>query len=226
MNTKSMRGHGLSRLLAGFLCLLLLVGILPVSAFAASEGQQASSAYGDTVIGSDGQPYYSPSGYYTMTYHDDGSTSYVYHGGNVAYRHFVLNTDGGGFRWVYCIESGIRFGDSDDGYYSEQTDNSQYFNQLPEASRRGIMLASLYGWQPGASLPMAGINADDWYMAAQCIIWEYQPPRQWKCCGKYFLPHCAGTPCRAGLLLDSGADRFPFHYPFLCRDNRGKRPGA
>ena len=94
-----MRGHGLSRLLAGFLCLLLLVGILPVSAFAASEGQQASSAYGDTVIGSDGQPYYSPSGYYTMTYHDDGSTSYVYHGGNVAYRHFVLNTDGGGFRF-------------------------------------------------------------------------------------------------------------------------------
>lgn len=174
MNTKSMRGHGLSRLLAGFLCLLLLVGIFPVSAFAASEGQQASSAYGDTVIGSDGQPYYSPSGYYTMTYHDDGSTSYVYHGGNVAYRHYVLNTDGGGFRWVYCIESGIRFGDSDDGYYSEQTDNSQYFNQLPEASRRGIMLASLYGWQPGASLPMAGINADDWYMAAQCIIWEYQ----------------------------------------------------
>ena len=169
-----MRGHGLSRLLAGFLCLLLLVGIFPVSAFAASEGQQASSAYGDTVIGSDGQPYYSPSGYYTMTYHDDGSTSYVYHGGNVAYRHYVLNTDGGGFRWVYCIESGIRFGDSDDGYYSEQTDNSQYFNQLPEASRRGIMLASLYGWQPGASLPMAGINADDWYMAAQCIIWEYQ----------------------------------------------------
>lgn len=174
MNTKSMRGHGLSRLLAGFLCLLLLVGILPVSAFAASEGQQASSAYGDTVISSDGQPYYSPSGYYTMTYHDDGSTSYSYHGGNVAYRHYVLNTDGGGFRWVYCIESGIRFGDSDDGYYSEQTDNSQYFNQLPEASRRGIMLASLYGWQPGASLPMAGINADDWYMAAQCIIWEYQ----------------------------------------------------
>ena len=120
MNTKSMRGHGLSRLLAGFLCLLLLVGIFPVSAFAASEGQQASSAYGDTVIGSDGQPYYSPLGYYTMTYHDDGSTSYSYHGGNVAYRHYVLNTDGGGFRWVYCIESGIRFGGSDDGYYSSR----------------------------------------------------------------------------------------------------------
>ena len=50
-----------------FLCLLLLVGILPVSAFAASEGQQASSAYGDTVISSDGQPYYSPFG----LLHDD-----------------------------------------------------------------------------------------------------------------------------------------------------------
>ena len=83
-----------------------------------------------------------------MTYHDDGSTSYVYHGGNVAYRHFVLNTDGGGFRWVYCIESGIRFGDSDDGYYSEQTDNSQYFNQLPEASRRGIVFQPVAGGFP------------------------------------------------------------------------------
>ena len=65
------------------------------------------------------------------------STSYSYHGGNVAYRHYVLNTDGGGFRWVYCIESGIRFGDSDDGYYSEQTDN------IPFAEKYGVTLAQL-----------------------------------------------------------------------------------
>ena len=98
-----------------------------------------------------------------MTYHDDGSTSYVYHGGNVAYRHYVLNTDGGGFRWVYCIESGIRFGDSDDGYYSEQTDNSQYFNQLPEASGVGscwppCMAGSLGLRSPWpVSMPTTGI---------------------------------------------------------------------
>ena len=169
-----------------------------------------------------------------MTYHDDGSTSYVYHGGNVAYRHFVLNTDGGGFRWVYCIESGIRFGDSDDGYYSEQTDNSQYFNQLPEASRRGIMLASLYGWQPGASLPMAGINADDWYMAAQCIIWEYQQQLRSDAASRHdngsvaentFFRIVQGRPAEQVYywILEQIASH---SYPFLCRDNRGKRPGA
>lgn len=174
LNTKTFHGHGFNRVLAAFLCVLLLVGLLPVSAFAATEGQRASSAYGDTVVGSDGKAYYSPSGYYTMTYHSDGTTSYSYHGGNVAYQHFVLSEGGGAYRWVYCIESGIRFGDSDDGYYSDNTNNSQYFNRLPESARRGIMLTSLYGWQPGASLPISGINADDWYMAAQCIIWEYQ----------------------------------------------------
>ena len=149
LNTKTFHGHGLNRILAAFLCVLLLVGLLPVSAFAATEGQRASSAYGDTVVGSDGKAYYSPSGYYTMTYHSDGTTSYSYHGGNVAYRHFVLSEGGGAYRWVYCIESGIRFGDSDDGYYSDNTNNSQYFNRLPESARRGIMLTSLYGWQPG-----------------------------------------------------------------------------
>ena len=174
MNMKTFRKRGVSRILSAFLCVLIALGMLPASVFAASEGQHASSAYGDVVMGSDGKAYRSPSDYYTMTYHSDGTTSYAYHNGNVAYQHFVLSADGGAFRWVYCIESGIRFGDSDDGYYSEHTENSQYFNQLPATAQRGIMMASLYGWQPGAPLPISGINADDWYMAAQCIIWEYQ----------------------------------------------------
>ena len=168
-----LRGHGFQRLMAFFLCVLLTIGLLPVSAFAATN-YAASSAYGDTVIGSDGKAYASPVGYYTMTYHSDGTTSYAYHNGGVQYRHYVLTDESGSFRWVYCVESGVRFGNSDDGYYSEHTENSEYFNQLPKASQRGIMLPSLYGWQPGASLPMSGINTNDWYMAAQCIMWEYQ----------------------------------------------------
>ena len=168
-----LRGHSFQRLMAFFLCVLLTIGLLPVSAFAATN-YAASSAYGDTVIGSDGKAYTSPVGYYTMTYHSDGTTSYAYHNGGVQYKHYVLTDESGSFRWVYCVESGVRFGNSDDGYYSEHTENSEYFNQLPKASQRGIMLTSLYGWQPGASLPMSGINTNDWYMAAQCIMWEYQ----------------------------------------------------
>lgn len=56
-------------------CLLLLVGIFPSARLRLRKASRPGSAYGDTVISSDGQPYYSPSGYYTMTYHDDGSTS-------------------------------------------------------------------------------------------------------------------------------------------------------
>lgn len=173
MNKQTIRGHRFQRLVAFFLCALLMIGIFPVSSFAAS-GNAASSAYGDTVIGSDGKAYTSPVGYYTMTYHSDGTTSYAYHSGGVQYKHYVLTDESGSFRWVYCVESGVRFGNSDDGYYSEHTENSEYFNQLPKASQRGIMLTSLYGWQPGAALPMSGINNNDWYIAAQCIMWEYQ----------------------------------------------------
>lgn len=174
MNKTISGGHGFHKLLAVFLSVLLLAGMLPVSAFAASEGQRASSSYGDVVTGSDGQPYRSPSGYASMSYHSDGTTEYVNHSGGNAYKHYVLTDSAGASRWVYCVESGIRFGDADDGYLSSQGQNSQYFNQLPAASQRGIMLTTLYGWQPGASLPLSGLNENDWYMAAQCIVWEYQ----------------------------------------------------
>lgn len=173
MKNHILRGRSFQRLAAFFLCALLTIGLFPVNSFAAAN-RAASSAYGDVVIGSDGKAYTSPVGYYTMTYHSDGTTSYARHNGGVQYKHFVLTDESGSFRWVYCVEGGVRFGNSDEGYYSEHTENSVYFNQLPKASQRGIMLTSLYGWQPGEPLPMSGINNDDWYMAAQCIMWEYQ----------------------------------------------------
>lgn len=127
--------------------------------------------------------------------------------------------------------SGIRFGDSDDGYYSEQTDNSQYFNQLPEASAR-IMLASCMAGSLGLRSPMAGINADDWYMAAQCIIGQQLRSDATSrhdnggVAENTFFRIVQGRPARTGLLLDSGADRFPFYHSFFCRCYCGKRPGA
>ena len=77
-----LRGHGFQRLMAFFLCVLLTIGLLPVSAFAATN-YAASSAYGDTVIGSDGKAYTSPVDYYTMIYRADGTTYYYHHGGGV-----------------------------------------------------------------------------------------------------------------------------------------------
>ncbi len=75
---------------------------------------------------------------------------------------------------VYCVESGIPYNTSENTYTSENGTNSDYLNMLPSAARRGITLTAIYGWKPGASPSCFGINEDDYKMATQIILWEYQ----------------------------------------------------
>ncbi len=49
-----------------------------------------------------------------------------------------------------------------------------YLNLLPAEARRGITLTAIYGRKPGARLPVPGINEDDYKIATQVILWEYQ----------------------------------------------------
>lgn len=175
MRTKTHFHHGFTRLMALFLCMVCVFGLFPASAFALSPGQSASSWTGSNYIASDGGTYDHPTPWYSMTYHADGSTSYETHAGNhIPYSHYMLTDSSGVTHSVFCVESGIAFDESSNTYTSESGKNSNYLNLLPAASRKGIMIAALYGWQPGASLPISGINADDWKMATQVIIWEYQ----------------------------------------------------
>lgn len=85
-------------------------------------------------------------------------------GGN-AYRHYMLTASDGSSQQVYCVESGIAYNTSDNTYTSESGTNSNYLNLLPSEARRGITLTAIYGWKPGASLPVSGINEDDYKMA-------------------------------------------------------------
>uniref|UniRef100_UPI002F3F2DB6 thioester domain-containing protein n=1 Tax=Enterocloster clostridioformis TaxID=1531 RepID=UPI002F3F2DB6 len=39
---------------------------------------------------------------------------------------------------------------------------------------RHYMLTAIYGWKPGAGIPVPGINEDDYKIATQVILWEYQ----------------------------------------------------
>ena len=174
MKTKHHSRRGLSRLVAILLCALCVIGLFPMSAFALEPGTKASSWMGDQYLASDGDTYYHPAPWYSMTYHEDGSTSYVTHGGGAPYNHYMLTDSSGVTHTVYCIESGIDYGASDNAYTAASGKDSNYFKRIPASAQRGIELAALYGWQPGASLPISGINADDWKMATQVIIWEYQ----------------------------------------------------
>ena len=74
-----------TRLLSALLAVLMIVAMLPTSAFAwsAEEGTKCTSTYGDKYLGSDGDNYYSKAGN-TLFYNDDGSFYVSYHSGGVA----------------------------------------------------------------------------------------------------------------------------------------------
>ena len=170
----NMKKHGLKRLLALLLCAVCLCGVFPSQASAASVGQKASSWLGDQYVGSDGRHYYAPAPYTYLVYNSDGTMDVRTSSGGSAYRHYMLTDSGGVSHHVYCVESGIAYNTSDNTYTSESGTNSNYLNLLPSEARRGITLTTIYGWKPGASLPVSGINEDDYKMATQIILWEYQ----------------------------------------------------
>ena len=165
---------GLKRLLAFLLCAVCVFGLIPTQAFAFSPGQKASSWLGDQYVGSDGQHYYAPAPYTYLVYNSDGTMDVRTSSGGNAYRHYMLTASDGSSQQVYCVESGIAYNTSDNTYTSESGTNSNYLNLLPAEARRGITLTAIYGWKPGASLPVSGINEDDYKMATQIILWEYQ----------------------------------------------------
>ena len=173
MRTNTHR-RSLHRLVAFLLCAVCLFGLIPAQAFAMEPGQKASSWLGDQYVGSDGQHYYAPAPYTYLVYNSDGTLDARTSSGGNAYRHYMLTLSDGTSQQVYCVESGIPYNTSDNSYTSESGTNSQYLNLLPAEARRGITLATIYGWKPGASLPVSGINEDDYKMATQIILWEYQ----------------------------------------------------
>ncbi len=166
--------NGVKRLLAFLLCAVCVFGMIPTQAFAFSPGQKASSWLGDQYVGSDGQHYYAPAPYTYLVYNSDGTMDVRSSSGGNAYRHYMLTASDGSSQQVYCVESGIAYNASDNTYTSESGTNSNYLNLLPSEARRGITLTAIYGWKPGASLPVSGINEDDYKMATQIILWEYQ----------------------------------------------------
>jgi len=163
------------RLLAVFLCLIMITAALPanVLAWSASPGSTCTSGFGSFLEGYDGEYYYSPANINVLFYNSDGTTYIASHSGGNARRPYLLYDSSGSSRRAFCIESGVYL-DSDRSYTSDSYKNSAYFNMLPESAQFGIMLATMYGYQPGKAMPISGINADDYWYATQIICWEYQ----------------------------------------------------
>lgn len=161
------------RLTAAVLSAVMCLMALPMSAFAftAEEGKSVEAYYGSYYLGSDGEHYRSAD-YDFIAYDSNGNTSLHAHDGG-GKRAKLMIRDGSGERQLMCIESGVDY-NAGGSYESTSGKNSSYFQNLPASVQYGIMLTSLYGWQPGRTAPISGTNEDDFSIATQTIIWEYQ----------------------------------------------------
>ena len=162
------------RITAALLCAVMCIMSLPLSAFAftAEEGKTVNAYYGDKYVGADGEMYYSPSTYQYIAYDANGNESlHTQSAGNS--RTKLMIKDSSGSRQIMCIESGIPY-NAGGTYESKSGTNSSYFQNLPTTAQYGIMLTSVYGWRPGKTAPISGTNEDDFSMATQIILWEYQ----------------------------------------------------
>ena len=163
------------RIMAALLSMMMVAGAVPLNAFAwGTQGQVCSSAFGDKYVGSDGDNYYSASTYDYLVYDNEGNTTKHTKSSGNARKKYLLVDAGGSSHFVYCIEAGVDFGTSTNSYTSSSGKNSRYFQNLPRAAREGIQLTTVYGWEEGKHTPVAGTNNDDYAVATQIILWEYQ----------------------------------------------------
>jgi len=164
--------------LSFLLAVMMAITIIPISsitahAFSTNAGQTVSTEYGDIYTGYDGEKYYVGENHYALRYKSDGST-YIEASQIGTTRRKLMIVQNGEKRQALCIEYGVDIIRGTNTYVSENGNNSAFFNMLPMVAKRGILLTSIYGWHPGKSLPISGINEDDYALATQEIIWEYQ----------------------------------------------------
>lgn len=163
------------RIMGVLLSLIIVMRLIPLDVSAwGNEGEVCSSKFGDRYVGYDGEYYYSADTIDFIVYDGDGNvTKHTKAGGNARKKYLLVN-DAGDENRVYCIESGVDFNTSTNEYISSNGSNSNYFQNLPKVAREGILLTTVYGWQEGKSSPVVETNEDDYALATQIIIWEYQ----------------------------------------------------
>jgi len=148
---------------------------IPLFTFAIpKDGDQCTTDYVGTLVGSDGGNFYRPGVQTSIRYYSDGSTGgFIHENYSGPRQHYLIMPDGETDYYGYCIQQGESFPDAQ-RYSGVGWTNNAYFSKLPATVRTGIMLATIFGWQPGLQVPVPGCNDDDWYWATQVIIWEYQ----------------------------------------------------
>lgn len=172
------------------MALVMIITYLPQQTFvasaASSEWNYAYFRNGSVLKGSDGKAYYNDSRRYSNRWNttkwniDDNC--YAQQGARHAYSLKSKKT-GQTYR-AYCLEQDVKNPNSGNTLYTaDQMEDIEFLKQLTKEQKKGIEYALLYGKQPDVSESdmvkllgdaVKGCNADDWYVATQAIIWEFQ----------------------------------------------------
>ncbi|MDO5448885.1 MAG: SpaA isopeptide-forming pilin-related protein, partial [Clostridia bacterium] len=149
-----------------FAFLITFIVLLSLAVVTVSAKDNANVTTGEGVIMS-----IDTESFYTYPFHT-GKTAKV-HAGFVTSDDYSLGsprhgTDGNTL-WVYCLEFQVEGNTAALRYAAPpSTSTNHVWASLSDEQKLGITLATLYGY------PMSGGNADDYFAATQCIIWEYQ----------------------------------------------------
>ena len=174
---------------------IMLVTLFPASAFAdLTASRSAEYRDGGVLRDANGKTYqftqkfllevrqYNNGGGYRTIILDNEDTT--------PKRSFVIKQGGTSYRG-YCIEHGIRTGDSlKMKGTKDPSDVKSFYKGLKDHQKENIELALFYGWQSGRKIndtkdtgftkskwygkTAKAYNEDDWYIATQMLIWEIQ----------------------------------------------------
>lgn len=146
--------------------ILAFIIALSLAAFSVSAKDNSNVVAGEGVIMS-----IDTDSFYTYPFHT-GKTAQV-HAGFVTSDDYSLGSPrhgtGGNTLWVYCLEFQVEGNTAALRYAAPPASSTNHvWASLSDERKLGIELATLYGY------PMSGGNADDYFAATQCIIWEFQ----------------------------------------------------
>ncbi len=178
LNTK-----GIERIfMKKFICAVLSIALFCLGVSAPLPSWASEPAWNEiwdpnmvNLVGSDGQKYYTSKDYWILYYHQDGSTTYQHTAGGTLQKKLRIACYDGTIQTVYCIGTGLAYQYGGDKYQKEDLNiPNDYFERLPESAKQGIYLTLLFGYEDGRTSPVPGTNEDDYWIATQALIWEYQ----------------------------------------------------
>lgn len=153
------------------------------TAVVASADTTYTRIRGDKFVGNDGKWYYYHGNTKVLKYSDNGSVTVETYANpdtwtdanttlptcaNALTKFFI--SDGRNLTSVYCMERAVAFGDN----AAASKGGLEKLYLLPAAAQEGIRLTLLFGWHDGMNSPVPNTNEDDYRIATQMLIWEYE----------------------------------------------------